>query len=122
MSGIERSMSQSSKAGLPSMFPASSSALTEKLCGPPLSSVYVFGLEQFSHPALSRLQWKVLLASFELKVNVASSEPLSSGGPESIVVSGFDLSMLKESFAGTLVFPAMSLALTSNRYVPSCNP
>jgi hypothetical protein len=103
-----------------SVLPAASVALTEKVCEPLASPVYLLGEEQALKVPLSREHLKVLPTSEEEKVIVALFCFMVPEGPESMVVSGavvscggggtFTVKVLDAGVASTL--PTPSLALT----------
>src|SRR5215203_5639177 len=77
-------------AGLWSVLPALSVALTLKVCSPLASLLYDVGEVQYSQALPSRLHSKLEPLSEEEKLKLGDEEPvvLPSTGPKSIVVSG----------------------------------
>src|SRR5438034_3088863 len=86
--GATVSTLQLALAGVGSVFPAESVALTAKVCAPCASPVYVVGEVQATYAALSRLHANVDPASFEENENVADVDATVPVGPETIDVSG----------------------------------
>ena len=107
------SISQFQREGEESVFPAASVALTSKLWLPSANPVYVFGVEQFSHPNPSRLHSNVLFGSLLSKAKVAVGSGVGFGGLSVIVVSGSVKSTVQFHSAGVRSsFPASSIDLT----------
>jgi hypothetical protein len=101
-------------AGVDSVFPAPSVALTSNTWLPARRPLYTSGLEQAVKEAPSRLHSNVEPASLALKTNVAVVSVVGSVGPESIVVWGALVSTVHEWLAGVeSVCPAASVARTS---------
>ena len=72
--------------------------------------------------APSRLQWKLLPSSLELKVKLALVEFVAVGGPELIVVWGAVRSTVQLSLAGLAsVFAGRSVARTWNVCAPAAS-
>ena len=110
------------KAGLGSVLPAESVALTSKVWGPSVSAARVLGLKQGEKGSVPTRHSKVAPASEEnSKLGVAS--PVGPLGPESIVVSGAVVSTVKVLVAGVASwFPAASSALKVAVWGPSERP
>jgi hypothetical protein len=88
VSGSVRSIVQAWVAGVASVFPAKSVALTSKVCEPAASPVYALGEVQEAKAPASSLHSKVEPASEELKEKLASVELVGSAGLLAIVVWG----------------------------------
>ena len=104
---------QDALAGVASVFPAASIALTWIVCDPCERVESARGLVAVVHDPLSSLLWKVTPVSFEVKLIVAFVEETSPEGAAVIVVSGREVSTVQEALAGEAsVFPAASVART----------
>ncbi len=117
MDGAAVSMIQLRLAGLASILPAVSMALTFRVWGPPLREEKVWVELQAFQPKLSRLHWKAGLVSEELKEKLGEVllVRLPSAGPEEMVVSG---AVVSEGF-----FPQLGVtptSLSSVWFAPSC--
>jgi hypothetical protein len=95
-------------AGVGSTLPAGSTARTSKPCAPSDRPLYDLGDEQAAKPAPSSRHWKLALPSGELKLNDASFTATVPDGPESIVVFGAVVSMVKVLAELEPVLPASS--------------
>ena len=107
-------------AGDPSVFPAASVARTWKVCSPSASALRTCGLVHEANVPSSSLHSNVAV-SFAEKAKVASVARVDTLGPESIVVSGAAVSTVKLRLAASPVFPAASVARTSNVCAPSAS-
>ena len=111
--GAEVSTVQDALAGVASVFPAASIALTWIVCDPCERVESARGLVAAVQDPLSSLLWKVTPVSFEVKLTEAVVEETSPEGAEVIVVLGAVVSTVQLALAGEAsVFPAASIALT----------
>ena len=110
MTGGVWSIDQVNSSGVASVLPASSVARTWKMWSPSARSVSSSGESQASHMPSSSLHSKVEFASLEENVKVASSDPVGSSGPSSIVVSGAVRSTVHSAVNGPALFIASSIA------------
>jgi hypothetical protein len=88
VSGMKVSMLHVRTAGVASVLPAWSVALTENVCNPSESPVSAFGEEQAANAPVSSLHSKLEPASLEENSKLAELEVLVAEGPELIAVSG----------------------------------
>src|SRR5262245_40481391 len=118
--GAPRSIVHVSLAGVPSVLPAASVALTSKVWLPPPSGLVAWGLVHAAHVPASTRHSKVEPPSLEWNVKVGVASLSSAGGAESIVVSGAVRSTVQVCDAGEpSVLPARSVARTSKVWLPS---
>ena len=111
--GAVRSIVQVKLAGVPSVFPAASVALTWKVCEPAARPLYVCGLVQAAKAAPSSEHWKLEPVSVELKLKLGPVELDGLDGVDVIVVSGAVSSIVHVYVAGVgSVFPTASVART----------
>jgi hypothetical protein len=99
-------------AGVASVLPAPSTARTLKVWLPSERLVYAFGLVQAPKPPPSSSHSKVEPPSLAEKEKVASAEAEGFDGPESTVVFGATLSIVKLLLGPVSVLPALSWART----------
>ena len=119
-SGGVRSTSQVHVAGVPSLFPAESTALTRKICGPSESPFTSNGLEHVENPEPSTSHSNpTTSASGDENWNANDVDDVTDGGHAETDVSGGVVSIVKDTATATEVFPALSIALTSNVCGPS---
>jgi hypothetical protein len=102
-------------------FPASSVALTWKLCCPLASWLAEYGEEQGANPLESSWQLRLASESSESKPNEGFrlDEVEPSTGPELIVTAGATVSTVKDRDRIRLSFPGASIALTEKVWGPS---
>jgi hypothetical protein len=107
-------------AGLASVFPAASFALTSKVCEPSERSLNVLGASQAAKVAPSRLHSKVESFSVEENSKVAEALFTLPEGPSLMVVSGAVVSTVKVRVAADeSSLPAASVAFTSKVLEPA---
>jgi hypothetical protein len=123
VSGGVRSTRQVREAGVASVFPAVSVALTSNVCVPSDRASRLTGVVQGASTPASSRHWKVEPASLAENVNAAEEAFVSAVGPESIVVSGAVASIVHVWAAGVgSLLPAGSVARTWTVCVPSARP
>ena len=110
-------------AGLASVLPALSVALTWKVCEPPARPVYDLGEVQLAKAAPSRLHWNVEPVSVEVKERDALVELAGLDGDAVIVVFGAVVSTVHVAVAGLgSTWPSGPVALTWKVCEPSMRP
>jgi hypothetical protein len=107
-------------AGVPSVLPAASVALTWKVCEPWARLEYAWGLVQLVKVVVSSAHWKLEPVSLEVKLKLAEVEVLGFAGEELIDVSGGVVSTLTVKLRATVApgLPAVSVALTRKVWAP----
>jgi hypothetical protein len=110
-------------AGVGSVLPTASVARTCTVWLPSVSPVYVLALVQEANAPASSLHSNVLPASEDANSKVPLVWFVGLVGPEVMVVCGGVASTVQVYVAGAgSVFPAASVALTSNVCAPSVRP
>jgi hypothetical protein len=123
VSGAARSTAHVCVAGVGSVFPAGSVARTANVCGPSESPVRLLGEPHEAQAPLSSRHSKVDPLSVEMNEKVAEVALVGSVGADVIAVSGTEVSTNQPTDAGVgSVFPAASVARTSNVCGPSATP
>src|SRR3954469_24910904 len=118
--GAVRSTVQVCVAGAASMLPAASVARTSNVWLPSASGAVVCGLVQALQPPASTRHSNVEPSSEEWNANAGVALPDGLAGVESSVVSGAVRSIVQVEVAGVAsVLPAVSVARTSNVWLPS---
>jgi Glu-tRNA(Gln) amidotransferase subunit E-like FAD-binding protein len=114
---------QAKLAGVGSVLPAASVAVTVNVWFPSASPVYAFGLVQADPAPPSIVQLNVLPASVEVNEKLAFELFDGFVGLEVIVVSGAAVSIVQVKLAGVAsVLPAASVAATVNVWLPAVRP
>src|SRR5918999_105786 len=98
--GSVRSIVQVCEAGVASVFPAASVALTSKVCEPALRPVYDFGEVQAAKAPPSSWHSKLEPASLEVNEKLGSASLEGSLGEAVIVVLGSARSIVQVNEAG----------------------
>src|SRR5918999_1414523 len=118
--GSVRSIVHVTAAGVPSVLPAASVALTSKVCEPALRPMYDLGEVHDVNAPASSLHSNVEPASLEVKLKLGSASLSGSEGEAVIVVCGSVRSIVQVKEAGEAsTLPAASVALTSKVWLPA---